>query len=318
MTILVTGGAGFIGQNFIRQYHSPNHVINLDILNYAADRDFVASSVATFIQGDIADQDLLARILRQYGVQQVVHFAAQTHVDRSLACPDDFVQTNVLGTVKLLEAVTQYWHEQGSPESFRFLHVSTDEVYGSVAHGVVDERAPLLPNSPYAASKAAADGFVRAWYRSYGLPVLISRCSNNYGPHQFPEKLIPLIISRALSKQPLPIYGNGLQVRDWLHVYDHCLALTCLLERGEVGEIYNIGADNHWDNLSLVRYICTLLDELKPMDRPYADLIEHVTDRAGHDQRYAVNSDKIRALGWQPTISFEQGIKALLKTYLSK
>ena len=328
-TWLITGGAGFIGSNFVLAAREQNvaRIVNLDRLTYAGNLKNL-SAVAEdpghlFVRGDIADQELVGRLLKEHQPRAVVHFAAESHVDRSIYGPQAFLETNVMGTFHLLEAVRQYWEALAGPqqEKFRFLHISTDEVYGSL--GPKDpafcETTPYAPNSPYAASKAASDHLVRACQHTYGLPTLITNCSNNYGPFQFPEKLIPLMILNALKGKPLPIYGDGLNVRDWLYVLDHCEALRLLLTQGQVGETYNIGGNCEKTNLEVVETLCTLLDELFPDSphRPHARLITFVKDRPGHDRRYAINTGKIsRELGWRPRESFESGLTKTVRWYL--
>ena len=328
-TYIVTGGAGFIGSSFVlsERRNGEARIINLDLLTYAgnpinlesleSDPDYI------FVQGDIRDRDLVKGILEEHRPCAVVNFAAESHVDRSIDGPEDFVQTNVVGTFHLLEEVRRYW--QGLPgkekEAFRFLHVSTDEVYGSL--GPEDppfhELTPYAPNSPYSASKAASDHLVRAYHHTYGLPALTTNCSNNYGPRQFPEKLIPLILLNAVNGKPLPIYGDGLNVRDWLYVEDHCEALHVVLEKGHVGEMYNIGGHCEMTNLEVVHTVCNLLDEMLP-DSPHAphdSLITFVKDRPGHDRRYAIDSSKIeKELGWTPKETFETGLKKTIQWYL--
>ncbi|MBV1931529.1 MAG: dTDP-glucose 4,6-dehydratase [Porticoccaceae bacterium] len=329
MTILVTGGAGFIGSNYIIDWlnGSDETVINLDKLTYAGNLDNLAlirdHDKYIFVRGDIGNKALLARLLTQYSPRTILNFAAESHVDRSISGPESFIQTNIVGTFNLLESVLSYWHELSSPakEAFRFLHVSTDEVYGSLAstEPAFRETNPYQPNSPYSASKASSDHLVRAYHHTYGLPVLTTNCSNNYGPYQFPEKLIPLVIHNALAGEPLPIYGDGSNVRDWLYVGDHCAAIRRVLEAGQPGEVYNIGGINEKTNLEVVTLLCALLDELKPHSdgEPYAEQITFVTDRAGHDQRYAVDAGKIESeLGWAPTQSFESGIRVTVQWYL--
>jgi dTDP-glucose 4,6-dehydratase len=348
-SILVTGGAGFIGCNFVRQWlaEEGTPLVNLDKLTYAGNLDSLADvgddPRYTFVQGDIGDARLVSRLLRQHRVRAVVDFAAESHVDRSIDAPEGFVETNVLGTLRLLEAARAYWAGLPEPERsrFRFLHVSTDEVYGSLQAGdggpgaggqqpaargkepavgaAFTEDSPYRPNSPYAASKAAGDHFTRAYSRTYGLPVLTTNCSNNYGPYQFPEKLIPLVILNALEGKPLPVYGDGQQVRDWLYVEDHCRAIRTVLEKGIPGQVYNIGGGCEQANLEVVRAICTIVDRLRPElpHVPCAQLIKFVTDRPGHDRRYAVDAGKIRSqLGWQPREGFQSGIERTVRWYL--
>ena len=327
--ILVTGGAGFIGANFVLEWLGRNDeaVINLDKLTYAGNLhnlDSVQGHVRhVFIQGDIGDDILIKRLLTEYQPRAVVNFAAESHVDRSIHGPEDFVQTNIVGTFLLLEAVRAYWNdlEDGARQNFRFLHVSTDEVYGTLAPEApaFSETHRYEPNSPYSASKAASDHLVRAYHHTYGLPVLTTNCSNNYGPYQFPEKLIPLVINNALQGKPLPVYGDGMQVRDWLYVTDHCSAIRRVLEAGQVGEVYNIGGWNEMPNIEIVRTICALLDELHPRDDgiSYAAQIAYVKDRPGHDRRYAIDARKIeRELGWKPAETFATGIRKTVQWYL--
>jgi len=328
-TILVTGGAGFIGSNFVLQWlaSESSSVVNLDKLTYAGNPANLAEiphdKRYRFLQGDICDRELLAELLVTHRPRAIVHFAAESHVDRSIHGPDDFVRTNVNGTFSLLEEARAYW--SGLAESdrtgFRFLHVSTDEVYGSL--GVDDpaftETTQYAPNSPYSASKAAADHLVRAYFHTYGLPVLTTNCSNNYGPFQFPEKLIPLVILHAIGGKPIPVYGDGKNVRDWLYVADHCEAIRTVLARGKVGETYNIGGQNELKNLDVVETICAALDELRPRDPmvPHQGLIKFVTDRPGHDRRYAMNTAKIESeLGWKPHETFASGIRKTVQWYL--
>lgn len=329
MTILVTGGAGFIGSNFVLDWLAScdEPVVNLDKLTYAGNLENLASLAGDarhiFVQGDIGDRALVDRLLAQHQPRAVVHFAAESHVDRSIHGPGEFMRTNVEGTFTLLEAARQYWSGMAGAarEEFRFHHVSTDEVYGTLTPEAPPFREldAYAPNSPYSASKAASDHLVRAWHHTYGLPVTTSNCSNNYGPYHFPEKLIPLVITRALAGQPLPIYGDGLQVRDWLYVGDHCRAIRCILERGQPGEVYNVGGWNEMANLTIVQTLCQLLDELAPSHAgPYARLIQFVTDRPGHDRRYAIDARKIeRELGWRPEETFATGIRKTVTWYLA-
>ena len=326
--ILVTGGAGFIGSNFILDWlaQSGEPVLNLDKLTYAGNPANLAEVRDDlryrFVQGDICDRPLLARLFGEHRPRAVLHFAAESHVDRSLHSAEDFIRTNVLGTFSLLEEARAYWQSLPAPESaqFRFLHVSTDEVYGSLGPDdpAFTETTAYAPNSPYAASKAGADHLVRACHHSYGLPTLTTNCSNNYGPFQFPEKLIPLVIMNAVSGRPLPVYGDGQNVRDWLHVEDHCRALRTVLERGRPGAVYNIGGRTEQRNIDVVRAICTLLDELRPRaGGPHAGLIAFVKDRPGHDRRYAIDCGKIeRELGWRPNESFASGLRQTVQWYL--
>jgi dTDP-glucose 4,6-dehydratase len=325
--ILVTGGAGFIGANFVLDWLTGNSepVVNLDKLTYAGNLENLVTLKDDprhiFVRGDIGDAALIAKLLQQYQPRAIVNFAAESHVDRSIHGPEDFIQTNVVGTFHLLEAVRAYWSglPDGQRAAFRFLHVSTDEVYGSLSpnDAAFTETTPYAPNSPYSASKAASDHLVRAYHHTYGLPVLTTNCSNNYGPYQFPEKLIPLIILNALNGKPLPIYGDGLNVRDWLYVGDHCSAIRAVLEKGRLGETYNIGGWNEMANIEVVKTVCALLDELKPAAQPYATLITYVKDRPGHDQRYAIDASKIeRELGWKPAQTFETGIRKTVRWYL--
>jgi dTDP-glucose 4,6-dehydratase len=329
MTYLVTGCAGFIGSNFVRLLLSSGdeHIINLDKLTYAGNpqnlADFAGDPRYTFEQGDIGDRVLLRRLLETHRPRVVVNFAAESHVDRSIGGPEEFIETNIVATFRLLEEVRSYWIELNDvdKDAFRFLHISTDEVYGSLANGdaAFTEGHPYAPNSPYAASKAASDHLIRAWHHTFGLPVLTTNCSNNYGPYHFPEKLIPLVILNALSGKDLPVYGDGLQVRDWLHVEDHCRAIVTVIESGSPGETYNVGGWNEKTNIEVVRKICSLLDELRP--RPdgslYSDQIKFVTDRPGHDRRYAVDARKIESeLGWRPIESFESGLRKTVQWYL--
>jgi dTDP-glucose 4,6-dehydratase len=326
--LLVTGGAGFIGGNFVREWLSLHDepVFNLDKLTYAGNlrslEPISGHPGHRFRRGDVCSADLLTEVFREAQPRAVLHFAAESHVDRSIHGPAEFVDTNVIGTFRLLEAARSYWSglDEASRGAFRFLHVSTDEVYGSLAPGesAFREDRGYQPNSPYSASKAASDHFVRAWHHTYGLPVLTTNCSNNYGPYQFPEKLIPLIISNALERQPLPVYGDGMQVRDWLYVGDHCSALRRVLGAGIPGEVYNIGGCNELTNIEVVRAICGLLDELRPSSAGrYSGLIKHVRDRPGHDRRYAIDASKIRRdLGWKPEQTFSSGLRQTVQWYL--
>jgi dTDP-glucose 4,6-dehydratase len=327
--ILVTGGAGFIGGNFVLQALQTNisGLVNLDKLTYAGNLQTLQSvnnfPNYFFFQGDIGDKDLVSKLLSQHRPSSIINFAAESHVDRSIHGPQDFIQTNIVGTFNLLESVRSYFDTlQGSEKDhFRFLHVSTDEVYGTLEKSApaFSEKNPYEPNSPYAASKAASDHLVRAWFHTYGLPVLTTNCSNNYGPYQFPEKLIPLVIHNALKGKPLPIYGDGLQVRDWLYVTDHCEAIHTVLHKGKLGETYNIGGNNEKTNISVVQTICLILDQLKPRSdqKSYAEQITFVKDRPGHDRRYAINASKIASeLGWKPKETFETGIRKTVQWYL--
>ncbi len=327
--ILVTGGAGFIGANFVLDWlsHSEEAVVNLDKLTYAGNQENLASLEGhpghVFVQGDIADTALVTDLLARYRPRAVLNFAAESHVDRSIHGPETFIQTNIVGTFRLLEAVRAHWGglQGGDKAAFRLLHVSTDEVYGSLSptDPAFKETGRYEPNSPYSASKAASDHLVRAYHHTYGLPVVTTNCSNNYGPFHFPEKLIPLMVVNALAGKPLPVYGDGQQVRDWLYVKDHCSALRRVLEAGRLGETYNIGGWNEKPNLEIVHTVCGLLDELRPRSdgKPYATQITHVTDRPGHDRRYAIDASKIeQELGWRPAETFETGIRKTIQWYL--
>jgi dTDP-glucose 4,6-dehydratase len=327
--ILVTGGAGFIGANFVLDWfaQSDEAIMNLDALTYAGNLQSLASLGADkrhiFVQGDIGDSTLVADLLAQNQPRSIINFAAESHVDRSIHSPDNFIQTNIMGTFRLLEAVRAYWGGLSSEakQRFRFLHVSTDEVYGSLAKGepAFSETRRYEPNSPYSASKAASDHLVRAYHHTYGLPVLTTNCSNNYGPYHFPEKLIPLMIINALAGKPLPVYGDGQQIRDWLYVKDHCSAIRLVLEAGRVGEVYNIGGCNEKPNIEIVHTVCDILDELRPRidGKSYREQIAYVTDRPGHDRRYAIDASKIeRELGWKPAETFETGIRKTVQWYL--
>ena len=327
--ILVTGCAGFIGSNFVHTWlaNRDESVVNLDLLTYAGNLENLAALAGDarhiFVHGDIGDRELVGQLLATHRPRAVLNFAAESHVDRSIHGPGEFIQTNVVGTFNLLESVRAYWSDlpPAEREAFRFLHVSTDEVYGTLlpTDPPFAETNPYEPNSPYAASKASSDHLVRAWHHTYGLPVLTTNCSNNYGPYHFPEKLIPLVILNALNGKPLPIYGDGQQVRDWLYVVDHCHAIARVLEDGRVGETYNIGGWNEKANLDVVRTICARLDEVRPRDdgKPYAEQITYVKDRPGHDRRYAIDAHKIeRELGWKPQETFESGIRKTVQWYL--
>lgn len=325
--ILVTGGAGFIGSNFVHDWlaHEGSPLINLDKLTYAGNPANLAAIADDprhrFVHGDICDRALVAALLKEHRPVAVVHFAAESHVDRSIHGPDDFIRTNVVGTFSLLEEVRAYWSALPQPQRnrFRFLHVSTDEVYGSLEPGdpPFTEVTPYAPNSPYAASKAASDHLVRAYHHTYGLPVVTTNCSNNYGPYQFPEKLIPLMICNAVRRQPLPVYGDGLNSRDWLYVGDHCAAVRLALKKGCPGETYNIGGNSEKTNLEVVNAICSILDELRPDSAPHAKLITFVKDRPGHDRRYAMDTRKAaRELAWRPQESFDTGLRKTVQWYL--
>jgi len=328
-TILVTGGAGFIGSNFVLQWlkHAASPVINLDRLTYAGNPRNLDSIQGDrrhhLVHGDICDGELIGSLLREHQPRAIVHFAAESHVDRSIVEPDAFIRTNVEGTFRLLERAKAYWSglDDAGKRAFRFLHVSTDEVYGSLAPNdpAFSETTPYAPNSPYAASKAASDHLVRAYHHTFGLPVLTTNCSNNYGPFQFPEKLIPLMIMNALESKPLPVYGDGANVRDWLFVEDHCSAIRTVLERGRVGETYNVGGNSEKKNLDVVHTICDLVDEMSSDGVPGSrrKLITYVKDRPGHDRRYAIDATKIkRELGWQPAERFESGLRRTVRWYL--
>jgi dTDP-glucose 4,6-dehydratase len=336
VNLLVTGGCGFIGSNFIRQRllepkgtgASLDRLVNLDALTYAGNpanlADLASDPRYVFAQGDIGDTALVARLLQEHAIDAVVNFAAESHVDRSIDSPEPFVQTNVVGTLRLLNAVRLHWAALPEPKKtrFRFLHVSTDEVYGTLAPNdpAFTEETPFAPNSPYAASKAASDHLVRAYQHTYHLPTLTTNCSNNYGPFHFPEKLIPLVILNALEGKPLPVYGDGMQIRDWLYVEDHAAAIWLVLQRGHIGETYNIGGLNEQPNIEIVRRICSLLDQKSPRadGQPYAKQITYVTDRPGHDRRYAIDCTKLqRELGWSPRESFATGIEKTVDWYLT-
>ena len=328
--ILVTGGAGFIGANFVLDWFSQSEepIVNLDVLTYAGNLQNLESlkgdSRHIFVHGDILDRELVSALFKQYRPRAVVHFAAESHVDRSIFGPDAFFRTNVMGTINLLNCAKAFYDtlEDTEKDRFRFLHVSTDEVYGSLTfdEAPFTEETPYRPNSPYSASKAASDHAVRSWFHTYGFPVLTTNCSNNYGPYQFPEKLISLVINNALSGLPLPIYGDGKNIRDWLYVKDHCEAIRLVLAKGRVGETYNIGGHNERDNLTIVKTVCAILDELRPRKdgQSYVTQITFVKDRPGHDRRYAIDPTKlVKELGWKPKENFETGIRKTVQWYLS-
>ena len=327
--IFVTGGAGFIGSNFVLDWCASctEPVVNLDKLTYAGNQQNLASLAANaahiFVQGDIGDSALVEQLLRTHQPRAIVNFAAESHVDRSIHGPEDFIQTNIMGSFRLLEAVRAYWGamQPQAKAAFRFLHVSTDEVYGSLSKtdAAFTELNRYEPNSPYSASKAASDHLVRAYHHTYGLPVLTTNCSNNYGPYHFPEKLIPLMIVNALAGKNLPVYGDGMQIRDWLYVKDHCSAIRRVLEAGRLGEVYNVGGWNEKPNIDIVNTICALLDQLRPRadGKSYREQISYVTDRPGHDRRYAIDAGKISSeLGWKPAETFESGIRKTVQWYL--
>lgn len=329
MTILVTGAAGFIGSNFVLDWfnQSDEDIVSLDLLTYAGNLENLSildsNSRHHFIKGDIRDKALISELLKKFQVRAVLHFAAESHVDRSIHGPADFIETNIVGTYHLLETVREYWSNLHASQkhSFRFLHVSTDEVYGSLQKldDAFTEKNRYEPNSPYSASKAASDHLVRAWHHTFGLPVVTTNCSNNYGPYHFPEKLIPLCILNALKGKPLPIYGDGQQIRDWLYVKDHCSAIRVVLEKGQLGETYNVGGWNEKTNLEVVEILCAILDELKPKadGSSYATQITYVKDRPGHDRRYAIDATKLeRDLNWKPKETFETGIRKTIQWYL--
>ena len=326
-TILVTGGAGFIGSNFVRFLLEQNvRVVNLDLLTYAGNlatiSDLMNDGRHVFVEGDIGDEALIKSLLDQYQPQAIVNFAAESHVDRSIDGPMAFIQTNVAGTANMLQCAREYWSvlDADRQASFRFLHVSTDEVYGSLgSEGLFTEETPYAPNSPYSASKAASDHLVRAWFHTYGMPVLTTNCSNNYGPWQFPEKLIPLMILNALEGKPLPIYGDGGNIRDWLYVVDHCAAIWRVLQEGKPGEVYNVGGNCELTNLQVVDALCSIMDELFPEAAhvPHKSLKIFVKDRPGHDLRYAIDAGKLkRELGWEPQATFETGLRETVRWYL--
>ncbi|QYK42471.1 MAG: dTDP-glucose 4,6-dehydratase [Paracoccaceae bacterium] len=323
MKILVTGGAGFIGSAVVRLAVSRGHeVVNLDALTYAANlanvADAARSNLYSFEQADIRDRAALDRVFATHAPDAVMHLAAESHVDRSIDGPGDFIQTNVNGTFNMLEATRAHWTRAGRPSGFRFHHISTDEVFGTLGEtGKFTEDTPYAPNSPYSASKAASDHLVRAWHETYGLPVVMTNCSNNYGPFHFPEKLVPVVILNALMGKPIPVYGQGLNVRDWLFVEDHADALLLVVERGKLGRSYNIGGENEATNIDLVRMICALMDEMHPEGAPHDRLITYVADRPGHDLRYAIDPSRIREeLGWRPSVTLEQGLRRTVRWYL--
>ena len=323
MKLLITGGAGFIGSAVVRLAIAQGHeVVVLDALTYAACLDNLApvsgSDKYRFVEGDICDRALLDQVLGDHRPEAIMHLAAESHIDRSIDGPGAFIETNITGTYTLLEAARCYWRDSSKSDSFRFHHISTDEVFGSLGKtGYFTEETSYAPNSPYAASKAASDHLVRAWHETYGLPVVLSNCSNNYGPYHFPEKLIPVIIINALAGKPLPIYGNGENVRDWLYVEDHADALLTVLTKGKIGRSYNIGGENEATNIDIVREICAILDRLRPAARPYFELVNFVADRPGHDLRYAIDPTRIRTeLGWRPAITLTQGLEKTVRWYL--
>jgi len=323
MKLLVTGGAGFIGSAVVRLAVARGHeVVNLDAMTYAANEANVASvshsNLYSFEQADIRDRAALDRIFATHAPDAVMHLAAESHVDRSIDGPSDFIETNITGTFNLLEAARTHWTRAGKPAGFRFHHISTDEVFGSLGpEGQFTETTPYDPRSPYSASKAASDHLVRAWAETYGLPTVLTNCSNNYGPYHFPEKLIPVTILNALHGKPIPVYGTGENIRDWLYVEDHADALLLVLEKGQLNRSYNIGGENERRNIDLVRTICALLDEMAPKTTPYADQITFVTDRPGHDARYAIDPSRIRQeLGWRPSVTVEEGLRRTVRWYL--
>lgn len=323
MRLLVTGGAGFIGSAVVRLAVSQGHEVrNVDALTYAACLDNVASVADatnySFSQVDIRDRGAIDAVLADFKPDAIMHLAAESHVDRSIDGPGDFIETNITGTYNMLEAARAYWVGQGRPETFRFHHISTDEVYGTLGKtGMFTEDTPYAPNSPYSASKAASDHLVRAWHETYGLPVVLTNCSNNYGPYHFPEKLIPVVILNALGGKAIPVYGTGENVRDWLYVEDHADALLTVVQRGELGRSYNIGGENEATNIDLVRMICAILDQKRPKDEGYAEQITFVSDRPGHDLRYAIDPTRIRnELGWRPSVTLEQGLEKTVQWYL--
>jgi dTDP-glucose 4,6-dehydratase len=326
--LIVTGGAGFIGSNFVHHWcaaHPQDRVVVLDALTYAGNRatldDLERQPQFRFVQGDICDRALVDELLASEAIDTIAHFAAESHVDRSITGPDAFIRTNVNGTFTLLEAFRQHWLNHNQPDQWRFLHVSTDEVYGSLGPNdpAFTETTPYAPNSPYSASKAGSDHLVRAYFHTYGMPTLITNCSNNYGPYHFPEKLIPLMLINILMGKPLPVYGDGQNIRDWLYVADHCRALECVIQTAQIGETYNVGGNNEATNLELVHLLCDLMDELAPNlpVRPSRNLITFVTDRPGHDRRYAINASKIQTqLGWQPTVTLAEGLRQTVQWFI--
>ncbi|ATX81996.1 dTDP-glucose 4,6-dehydratase [Mariprofundus ferrinatatus] len=326
--MLVTGGAGFIGCNYVRYMlatDSDVKIINLDLLTYAGSlenlKELPDESRHTFVQGDICDRELIERLLREYEIDTVVHFAAESHVDNSISGPEIFIKTNVLGTFTLLEAARQYWQQEKAfdQSQCRFHHISTDEVYGTLEADdpAFSETTPYAPNSPYSASKAGSDHLVRAYFHTYGLPVTTTNCSNNYGPYQHSEKLIPTIIRNCLNSTPIPVYGDGSNIRDWLYVEDHCSGIDAVIRKGTLGEVYNIGGINEWNNIDIVKCICGLMDEANEQNSPHESLISFVTDRPGHDWRYAIDATKMgKELGWQPSETFETGIRKTVQWYL--
>lgn len=323
MKILITGGAGFIGSAVVRQAIRDGHeVVNLDVLTYAACleniADVASSDRYTFVQADLRDRTSLSAVFTDHKPDTVMHLAAESHVDRSIDGPSDFIETNIVGTFNILEAARSYWSDNGKPDTFRFHHISTDEVYGTLGEtGMFTEETAYAPNSPYSASKAASDHLVRAWAETYGLPVVLTNCSNNYGPYHFPEKLIPVVILNALAGKEIPVYGKGENVRDWLYVEDHADALLTVLQKGETGRTYNIGGENEARNIDLVHMICDILDNKRPTKGSYRDLISFVTDRPGHDLRYAIDPTRIRnELGWRPSVTLEQGLEKTVQWYL--
>jgi len=328
--MLVTGGAGFIGCNFVRYMLAADanvKIVNLDALTYAGSldnlKDLADASRHTFVQGDICDGELVDKLLHAHEIDTIVHFAAESHVDNSIAGPEVFVKTNVMGTFTLLDAARQFWQQKKAWGEFecRFHHISTDEVYGTLAAGdaAFCETTPYAPNSPYSASKAGSDHLVRAYFHTYGLPVTTTNCSNNYGPYQHQEKFIPTVIRACLDKKPIPVYGDGSNIRDWLYVTDHCVGIDAVVRNGRLGETYNIGGMNEWANIDIVRLICALMDEQQPEGAPHADLISFVTDRPGHDWRYAIDARKVCAeLAWQPVETFETGIRKSVRWYLAQ